>query len=150
MQNMDAEFKTAGDWVWRNVFPHLIHFNMAGHRACSERSYCTGENRTGKCYGENCFWAPRSEIRDQLKLFLDPEKHGKPEIWGYHADYDWVAFCQLFGSMIDLPKGYPMYCRDLKQYLDDRGNPRFQKDDLHHALADSQWIRETWISLQSK
>lgn len=39
------------------------------------------------------------------------------EIYGYYADYDWVVFCSLFGRMIDLPSGMPMYCRDLKQML---------------------------------
>lgn len=36
----------------------------------------------------------------------------------YYADYDWVVFCWLFGKMIDLPKGFPMYCFDLKQLED--------------------------------
>ena len=40
--------------------------------------------------------------------------------YGYYSDYDWVAFCWLFGKMIDLPKGFPMYCIDLKQELDNR------------------------------
>jgi hypothetical protein len=43
---------------------------------------------------------------------------GLPEFYGYYCDYDWVVFCQLFGKMIDLPKGFPMYCFDLKQELD--------------------------------
>ncbi len=42
----------------------------------------------------------------------------KPEFYAYYADYDWVVFCWLFGRMIDLPKGFPMYCKDLKQELD--------------------------------
>ena len=42
-----------------------------------------------------------------------------PEFYGYYADYDWVLFCSLFGRMIDLPKGFPWYCIDLKQMLDD-------------------------------
>lgn len=42
------------------------------------------------------------------------------EFYAYYADYDWVLFCSLFGRMIDLPKGFPMYCRDLKQMLDDK------------------------------
>ena len=42
-----------------------------------------------------------------------------PEFYAYYADYDWVAFCWIFGKMIDLPKGFPMYCRDLKQMLDE-------------------------------
>ncbi len=43
---------------------------------------------------------------------------GKPEFYAYFADYDWVAFCWLFGKMIDLPDGWPQYCKDLKQELD--------------------------------
>jgi len=43
-----------------------------------------------------------------------------PEFYGYYADYDWVLFCSLFGKMIDLPAGFPMYCIDLKQMLDER------------------------------
>ncbi len=42
----------------------------------------------------------------------------KPEFYAYYADYDWVVFCWLFGKMMDLPKGFPMYCKDLKQILD--------------------------------
>lgn len=42
----------------------------------------------------------------------------KPQFYAYYTDYDWVAFCWLFGKMIDLPKGFPMYCIDLKQELD--------------------------------
>lgn len=42
------------------------------------------------------------------------------EFYGYYSDYDWVLFCSLFGRMIDLPKGFPMYCIDLKQMLDER------------------------------
>ena len=40
------------------------------------------------------------------------------EFFGYFADYDWCLFCSLFGRMIDLPKGFPMYCKDLKQTFD--------------------------------
>jgi len=42
------------------------------------------------------------------------------EVYGYFSDYDWVLFCSLFGRMIDLPKGFPMVCYDLKQLLDER------------------------------
>jgi hypothetical protein len=47
---------------------------------------------------------------------------GSPEFYAYYADYDWVAFCWLFGKMMDLPKGFPMYCIDLKQMLDEKEN----------------------------
>lgn len=41
------------------------------------------------------------------------------QFFANYADYDWVVFCWLFGKMINLPKRYPKYCRDLKQMLDE-------------------------------
>ena len=35
MQNVECAFGYASDWVWRNVFPHLVHFNLKGMRSCS-------------------------------------------------------------------------------------------------------------------
>lgn len=74
----------------------------------------------------------------------------KPEFWGYYADYDWVVFCWLFGAMIDLPKGWPKYCRDIKQWADRLGGPRLPKQASveHNALADARWNREAWLFLQ--
>lgn len=42
------------------------------------------------------------------------------EFYGYYSAYDHVALCWLFGKMIDLPKGFPMYTIDLKQMLDEK------------------------------
>lgn len=71
---------------------------------------------------------------------------GKPEFWAYYADYDWVVFAQLFGTMLDLPKSFPMYCRDIKQLCDDLGNPHLppQEQGEHNALDDARWNREAW------
>lgn len=142
-QNQAAKFIQASDWVVRNVFPSLQHFNMSknGGRACNAPTMSiTGGNPTGQC-GPDCPWGFRWEIRDAVKAFCDPEKFGKPEFWGYYADYDWVAFCQLFGTMMDLPKGFPMYCRDIKQWCDQLGNPKLpdQGKGEHHALLDARW-----------
>ena len=63
-----------------------------------------------------------------------------PEFYGYYADYDWVVFCWLFGSMIDLPKEWPMYCKDLKQILDDLKLDSIpQSISEHNALVDAIW-----------
>lgn len=49
------------------------------------------------------------------------EKINTPiQFYGYYSDYDHVALCWLFGKMIDLPKGFPMYTIDLKQILDEK------------------------------
>jgi hypothetical protein len=90
----------------------------------------------------------RREIADNIRAFTggDVAKWGgdKPEFWGYFADYDWVVFCQLFGAMVDLPKGWPLFCRDVIQLCKDKGNPQLPKqtNDAHHALADARHIRE--------
>lgn len=153
LQNSECEFAKASDWVWRNVFPHLLHFDMRGRRQCSERkeSYDSGleTRRYTKCTDDLdnfCPWANRMEIRESILSFCDQQKHGKPEFWGYFADYDWVAFCQLFGTMMDLPKGFPMYCQDIKQWADQCGDIRIPKPEveIHHALSDAEWVKEAF------
>ena len=152
LQNSECKFSNASDWVWRNVYPHLSHFDMRGKRLCSEihETYDSGlgHREITKCsknIDNPCPWGRRNEIRDLVLTFCDVEKYGKPEFWGYFADYDWVAFCQLFGTMMDLPKGFPMYCRDIKQWADKLDGARIPKPEveIHHALSDAEWVKET-------
>lgn len=88
----------------------------------------------------------RSRIARELIEFMGE----KPEIWAYYADYDWVALCQLFGTMMDLPNGWPMYCRDVKQLCDSIGNPKLpqQESQEHNAMADALWTKQAWQWLQ--
>lgn len=77
------------------------------------------------------------EIALAIKRFVGDKK---PEFWGYYADYDWVVFCQIFGSMVLLPEGWPIYCRDLKQWSDDLAAPKFKEPKgEHNALIDARW-----------
>ncbi|MDA3854644.1 MAG: 3'-5' exoribonuclease [Candidatus Woesearchaeota archaeon] len=69
------------------------------------------------------------DIKDKVNWM----KKDKPEFYAYYADYDWVVFCWLFGRMIDLPKGFPRYCIDLKQELDRKVN-----------TLDWLYLRDTW------
>ena len=93
----------------------------------------------------------------------------KPEFYGYYSDYDWVVLCWLFGRMIDLPKGFPMYCIDLKQELDRIQEIRFgltlykgslandiktlpdypKQTNEHNALADARWNYELYKFLNT-
>ncbi len=74
----------------------------------------------------------------------------KPEFWAWYADYDWVALCQLFGRMIDLPKGWPMYCRDFKQVCDaENFRPTKQAEGVaHNALDDAVWLARAMASYE--
>jgi hypothetical protein len=91
---------------------------------------------------------PRAEIAKQIVEFAGEA----PEFWAYYADYDWVALCQLYGRMIDLPKGWPMFCRDIKQKAMDLGNPRLPEQCAleHHAYADAEWNKLAWEFLEAQ
>jgi hypothetical protein len=86
---------------------------------------------------------PRATIAREIVEFVGDS----PEFWAWFADYDWVALCQLFGTMMDLPDGWPYYCRDFKQVCDERGLSIEQADSNHNALGDAQWLADTMQSL---
>lgn len=63
------------------------------------------------------------------------------EFWNWYGAYDHVALCQLFGRMIDLPNGMPMYSNDIKQLHKLAGwvaMPK-QPEGLHNALEDARF-----------
>jgi hypothetical protein len=68
----------------------------------------------------------KDESNKELERHVNIEKE-PPEFYAYYADYDWVVFCSMFGRMIDLPKGFPMYCKDLKQTMDEKCLPIIEK-----------------------
>lgn len=80
----------------------------------------------------------RTRIRDELHEFLTAD--GPPELWAWVAAYDHVALCQLWGSMVDLPRGMPRYTRELKQLWEQAGRPVLPPppQDAHDALADAR------------
>ena len=115
------------------------------------------------CISEACDAAKASEwVRNHVlsELETDRARHSRraiaqavrdfcgeaPEFWAYYGDYDWVALCQLFGSMMDLPKGWPAFAYDLRQWLNHKGLWTVRQPDAspHHALLDARWIMDTW------
>jgi len=92
------------------------------------------------------FCRPKSEKAKGFGVDAVIEPVDFPEFYGYFSSYDWVVFCWLFGRMEDLPKGFPMYCHDLKQMLDDKGlDGEWVKKNCftvrleHNALSDAKW-----------
>ena len=115
--NAEADRTLANDWVKQNVIPHLDSGPLLRH----------------------------VDIGHAVLAFVDAGL-SKPEFWGYYSDYDWVVFCQLFGAMVDLPKGWPMYCRDIKQLCVEMGDPALPKQGKgeHNALADARWNKQAY------
>lgn len=117
--NEDFDWDTCDSlWLHRNVKPHL--------------------DQVVGVYSKHADMA--QTILDYIKR---ETKGSKPEFWGYYSDYDWVVFCQIFGSMINLPSGFPMYCLDIKQFCVMAGNPTLPKQEVgeHNALFDARWNR---------
>jgi hypothetical protein len=114
--NEEFDHSRATEWIKQNVLKHITPYDR---------------------------WRSKEVIKDEVLEFIGVDK---PEFWGYYADYDWVVFCQLFGAMINLPRGWPMYCRDIKQFCDSLGNPPLpeQGKGEHHALADARWNKRVY------
>lgn len=162
-------------WIRENVLKNLFNNDKYNH-------YGKIDTFQGFKNLVNHFGKTNKQIAEEVKMFVvgdysSPDysgmafrqavsaKNNPPEFYGYYCDYDWVVFCWLFGKMIDLPKGFPMYCRDLKQILDEKqrshGHDRdgrkidltktgfFPKqENTHNALDDAKWNLELHKFLQ--
>lgn len=86
----------------------------------------------------------RTRIANDLIKFAGKE----PEFWAYFADYDWVVLCQLYGTMMSLPAGWPKFCLDIQQsaYLRRASLQRPEGGD-HNALEDARWNMRVWQQL---
>jgi hypothetical protein len=148
-QSCEYDPRKANDWVRENVLRHIVF--------CPNYSDLTDSQpflhyRNGQCLNADysllneCPWRTRNRIHHEIVAFLDPDQYGKPELWGYYSAYDHVAFCQLFGTMMDLPKGFPMYTKDLKQWCDELGSPELPKQEVteHNALEDARWNKSVY------
>lgn len=168
LQSVEFDYHKASKWVKENVLAHLVtcphteHYRRHGiaglYRA--DRSYhnryggqCTFEEPDKGLAGAHadCYWRTREQIKREILHFMDTEKYGTPELWAFYADYDHVAFCQLFGTMMDLPAGWPMYTRDIKQWADELDVSQLpeQEKDEHNALADARHNRVMWEHLEA-
>lgn len=127
------------EWLMTNVVPHLplkaapgvktYEFRPANHVIGAGFFHLDMDNNSVM---------PRRMIRNAVRGFvLDTPK---PELWAWFGSYDHVLLAQLFGRMIDLPAGFPMWTNDIQQELHRRGNPEppSQKAGEHHALADAK------------
>jgi hypothetical protein len=144
MVNRDFNLKKVWkrEWLRENVLLPIyidkIHGDMRNNISFSR----SGMKHVLNMYGEKPFY-----IAEEIEHFCISSS--KPEFYGYYADYDWVLFCWLFGKMIDLPKGFPMFCMDIKQMMVEKGNPKKpkQKGSEHNALDDAIYHKELydWI-----
>lgn len=141
----------APEWIVQNVFPPLPDPLAGSMRNYSQwvgtgLQICISDpNFTDEQKGGALLWKSPLQIKEEIREFCNPEKHGEPRFWANYAAYNWVALCQLFGPMINLPKGWPMFCMDLQQWSHHLGySLPIQGDEKHNALEDARYNKMCW------
>lgn len=85
---------------------------------------------------------PRTQIASEVRDFILAAPD--PQLWAWYGAYDHVVLCQLWGTMMQLPKGVPMWTNDLKQEVERLGNPGLPSLSgvtEHNALDDAREVR---------
>jgi hypothetical protein len=120
------------DWLMANVVPSLPKAHGDWNLHMPRRwlfNYCDPAVKPRQVIGR--------EVRDFIRASPDPQ------LWAWYGAYDHVALCQLWGPMIGLPEGVPMWTNDLRQECVRLGNPQMpaQKSGEHNALADARHVK---------
>lgn len=116
------------------------YYAICGDYNVSHASKWVLENVIHKLEKDIRLWKSTEEIKKDLIDFIGEDDDIK--FYAYFADYDWVVFCSIFGTMMDLPDNFPMYCIDLKQSLDEIAfkraeHPHYKLYDKHMSPLES-------------
>jgi hypothetical protein len=118
------------EWLRKNVVPHLPQTPV-------------------RLDGAHPDVKTRTQIRNDISSFLHISD--KVQLWAWYGAYDFVALCQLWGTMMELPDHIPSYSNDIRQVVNMMEVPFLklpkQLQDEHHALADAKFnrIRYEWL-----
>ncbi|OWL95591.1 hypothetical protein B7435_30375 [Mycolicibacterium peregrinum] len=135
--DMPRERISRDDWLCQNVVPHLPLVDGKIEQLAGNSGWVWALDMTSPLV------KPKQWIADDVREFLLPAASDhNPELWAYFGAYDHVVLAQLWGKMISLPTGIPMYTHDLKQEMDRLGIASTavpHNQDAHDALADARW-----------
>lgn len=96
------------------------------------------------------FAMPVKALREQLECFCQP----RPTFYGDHCSYDWLVICQLWGRMMDGPKGWPHRINDVAQFAASVGVDELEypahEGKQHNALDDALWTRDCYNFIASR
>jgi hypothetical protein len=97
-------------------------------------------------------WVIANEVREFLLTGHHHLTHPDVELWAYYGAYDHVALMQLWGPMVNKPRGIPMWTHDIMQEAERLGvadtiGDVAQTGTVHNALDDAYWCRDMWRAL---
>lgn len=132
-------------WLMDNVVPHLPQGHGDQRITMPKRWLFHYADRAVK---------PQERIAAEVAAFIQATPD--VQLWANYGAYDHVRLCWLWGLMVDLPRGVPMFTHDIQQERDRLG---LTWDDLpeqgsaeHNALADArhnQTVRH-WLAKRGK
>lgn len=134
-------FENADDWFREKIItPIYIDANLA---AINYINYTNFHKFSGKS---------KAKIAEEIKDFVGVD----PVFYGFYSSHDHVVLSSLYGKIFNLPDGWSLYMRDIKQIMDGfnikldtvlKGIPQTQ---IHDSLKNAQWIREAYILIKKK
>ncbi|NUP16575.1 MAG: hypothetical protein HOZ81_10800 [Streptomyces sp.] len=122
-------------WLKANVWPHLP---LRGYKPPPQINALQQSDGVLDLHDTRVKpkWVIANEVRDFLQATPDLE------LWANYGAYDHVALAQLWGPMVRLPEGVPMFTCDIQQERARLGIPwdalPKQEQGEHNALADAR------------
>jgi hypothetical protein len=138
--NKDAPWKRIKKqpWLMENVVPSLPH-GHGDRRLHMPKSWLVDF--------ADPLVKPKDHIASAVVSFINPHPLAQIELWADYGAYDHVVLCQLWGTMIDLPEGMPMFTHDIQQEARRLSVTKMlpeQDSGYHNALADARHCRDRW------
>lgn len=139
-------------WLMDNVIPHLpLHKRYDGKPHIEQPGPTLRKKGCFTLDSSDNRIVSRRFIRNAVREFVLAEP--EPSLWADYGAYDHVVLCQLFGKMMDLPKGFPMRTNDIMQEaerlgLTDEDLPSIDLMAQHNALNDARHNHATYRFLQ--
>lgn len=130
--DFDTRKVAKSDWLMKNVMPSIKHETLV-----------TVDFQGAPVVRDLLITEEGSVTREEGAQALMDFVSGDTDIewWNWYGAYDHVALCQLYGRMIDLPKGFPMFSNDIKQLHKEAGycTMPVQPHGKHNALDDARF-----------
>lgn len=142
-------------FTYKNLKKLIFLYGKSNKQISEEvKDFCTTKLITEKVIDRNFYCTEESytDAKQRLErgksVKLTEHFTGKSSpvnLYGYYSAYDHVAFCWLFGKMIDLPSGFPMYTIDLQQEKDriiQRAYNRAKNDFERKIILDMESMKD--------